>query len=284
MSSIETITSIAALRALTARIKQAGGTIGLVPTMGALHAGHLSLVESSLRATDETIPTIFVNPTQFAPGEDLDQYPRSLESDLAALEKLGVKYVFVPDNSEMYPDGCTTKIQPPVVAKKLEGEFRPHHFGGVATVVLKLLNLVQPNVAFFGQKDFQQVAVIQRMVADLNVPTRIEVCPIIRDEDGLAFSSRNVYLSDTEREIALSLHRTLDFVKEAIEEDLMDGFEMITEMRQRLIDAGVDSIDYAIIADPQTLETMDTIELPAVALLAVHVGKTRLIDNCLIQG
>ena len=263
--------------------QQNNKTIGVVPTMGALHQGHLSLVRASLEKTDVTIVTVFVNPTQFAPGEDLNAYPRTLDSDIQQLETCGDVVVFAPPESEMYPADATTQIVPPAIAKKLEGEFRPAHFGGVATIVLKLLNATQANVAFFGQKDFQQVAVVKQMVKDLNVPTKIHVCPIERADDGLALSSRNAYLSLDEREIALSINRTLDAIESEIKGGLRDGFEVITEMRQSLIDAGVESIDYAIVADPVTLETRDPIELPVVALVAVYVGKTRLIDNRVIE-
>ena len=275
--------------------KQHLKTIGVVPTMGALHAGHLSLVKASLAETDITIVTIFVNPTQFAPTEDLAAYPRNLEADvqqleqlaqheqLAQLEQSGDVVVFSPDASEVYPPDATTHLVPPVIAKKLEGEFRPTHFAGVATVVVKLLNMTQADKAFFGQKDFQQVAVVKQTLKDLNMACEICVCPIVREPDGLAMSSRNAYLSDQEREVALSISRTLDEIQTQIQAGLTDGFEVITEMRQMLIDGGVDSIDYAIVANPVDLETSDPIRLPVVALIAVHVGKTRLIDNRIIE-
>lgn len=267
--------------------RSSGQTIGVVPTMGALHPGHLSLAEHSLRETDQTIVTIFVNPTQFAAGEDLDQYPRTLDADVAKLEALagGEQItVFAPATETMYPADCTSAVVPPAICKKLEGEFRPSHFAGVATIVLKILNITRADKAFFGQKDFQQVAVVKRMVKDLNVPTEICACPIVRAPDGLALSSRNVYLSSEEREVALTIHRTLNEIESQVKEGQRDGFEVITEMRQRLIDGGVDSIDYAVIAHPETLETSDPIQLPAVALIAVHVGNTRLLDNCLIDS
>ena len=281
--AIEIIKTCEALHRLVAQLKSDGKTIGVVPTMGALHEGHLSLARQAVSNTDVVIATIFLNPTQFAPGEDLSTYPRPLEADLEKFEAVGVPYVFVPSNEEIYPPGFSTSVTPPEISKRLEGEFRRTHFAGVATVVLKLLNLTQADVGFFGQKDFQQVMVIKHMVADLNVPTEIRVCPIVRAEDGLALSSRNVYLSEDEHAIALSINRTLDHVEEQVKSGLRDGFESITEMRQLLIDAGVDSIDYAIVADPNTLETVDAIQLPVVALIAVHVGKTRLIDNRLIE-
>ena len=251
--------------------------------MGALHAGHLSLVKASLSQADVTIVTIFVNPTQFAPTEDLAAYPRHLDNDLQQLEQLGDIVVFAPSEAEVYPADATTRVIPPTISKKLEGEFRPTHFAGVATVVLKLLNMTQADKAFFGQKDFQQVAVVKQMVKDLNVPCEICTCPIVRDADGLALSSRNAYLSEEERAIALTLNRTLDKIESMVKSGLTDGFEVITEMRQMLIDGGVDVIDYAIVANPVDLETSDPISLPVVALIAAHVGKTRLIDNRIIE-
>ena len=281
--AIEIISTCEDLKRLVSDLKSDRKTIGVVPTMGALHEGHLSLARTSVSQTDITIATIFLNPTQFAPGEDLATYPKPLEADVAMLDEVGVDYVFAPSNEEIYPPGFTTSVTPPKIAKPLEGEFRPTHFSGVATVVLKLLKLTQADIGYFGQKDFQQVMVIKQMVNDLNVPTEIVVCPIVRESDGLALSSRNVYLSKEQRQVALSLSRTLDHVEAQIGAGLRDGFEAITEMRQMLIDAGVDSIDYAILADPNTLKTNDPIELPVVALIAAYVGKTRLIDNRLIE-
>ncbi len=260
-----------------------GKKVGCVPTMGALHAGHLSLARASVEQTDVTVATIFVNPTQFAPGEDLDKYPRQLAEDADLLAGVGVNYLFCPQTDVMYPPGSSTSVLAPKISKRLEGEFRPTHFGGVATIVLKLLNIVGPHVAYFGQKDYQQVAVIRKMVTDLNVPVEIVACPIIRDPDGLAMSSRNVYLSAEQRQIALSISGTLREAKERIESGNRDGYEMVTEMRQRLIDSGVTSIDYVAVANPDTLETADPIELPVVLLIAVYVGKTRLIDNCIVD-
>ena len=279
----QVINTLKQLSQFVADCKAHRKTIGVVPTMGALHAGHLSLVKASLAQADVTIATIFVNPTQFAPTEDLADYPRTLDQDVQQLGQLGNVVVFAPEQSEVYPPDATASVIPPTIAKKLEGEFRPTHLAGVATVVLKLLNMTQADKAFFGQKDFQQVAVVKQMVKDLNVPCEICTCPIIRDDDGLALSSRNVYLSDEEREVALTLNKTLDNIEAQIKSGLTDGFEVITEMRQMLIDGGVDSIDYAIVANPINLETSDPIRLPVVALIAAHVGKTRLIDNRIIE-
>lgn len=265
-------------------LRKSNQSIGVVPTMGALHAGHLSLVRQSVQESDATIVTIYVNPTQFGAGEDLDRYPKTFDEDVAKLEAEGAKFVFAPSNDEVYPAGFSTNIIPPAIAKRLEGEFRPTHFAGVATVVLKLLNMTQADMAFFGQKDFQQAIVIQQMAEDLNVPVEVRICPIVRDEDGLALSSRNAYLSAEQRAVAVSLNQTLNHVEQQILAGQRDGFEVITEMRQMLIDAGVDSIDYAIIANPRTLATVDPIELPVVALIAAYVGETRLIDNRLIES
>ncbi len=276
------INNLEAFHELTDGFRRANKTIGLVPTMGALHEGHLSLVRQSLEETAETIVTIFVNPSQFAAGEDLDQYPRTLDADLETLAAIGVKHVFVPDDALMYPPNFSTSIVPPKVAGVLEGEFRPTHFSGVATVVLKLFNMSRADVAFFGQKDYQQVCVIRAMVDDLNAPIEVRVCPIIREPDGLALSSRNRYLDADQRETALVLHETLQHVSDLITSGQNDGFEIVTEMRQMLIDGGVDSIDYAVVADPVTLETADFIDGKVVALIAAYVGKTRLIDNLVI--
>lgn len=258
-------------------------TIGVVPTMGALHEGHLSLVRTCLAEADVTIVTIFLNPTQFAPGEDLASYPRTLDSDLAQLSELGDLWVFAPSASEIYPSDFSTSLVPPDVSNRLEGEHRPEHFAGVTTIVLKLFNLTQANIAYFGQKDFQQQLVIKQMVKDLNVPIDIRVCPIVREPDGLALSSRNVYLSDQERTIAQTLNQTLTWAEAEIQEGQRDGYELMVEMRQKLIDGGVTRIDYAAVADPHSLDTVETIQLPVVLLLAATVGTTRLIDNAIVE-
>ena len=264
--------------------RQRDYSIGLVPTMGALHAGHLSLVERSLETTDVTVVSIFVNPTQFGPSEDLSQYPRPLERDLEMLRRAGAHLVFVPEVAEVYPENCTLVVEPPELARGLEGEFRPSHFGGVCTVVFKLFELIPADVAFFGEKDFQQLAVVRQMVADCKVATRVEGCPIIREPDGLAMSSRNIYLAESEREIALSLNRALSSIAEAVEQGETDGHLLMAEMRQELIDGGVSEIDYAVLADPITLEIVDEVEGPVVALIACHVGTTRLLDNRVIAS
>ena len=261
----------------------ANRSIGVVPTMGALHAGHVSLAQTAVEQSDITIATIFVNPTQFAAGEDLEQYPRTLDADVEQLSQVGIDYVFAPQPAEIYPDGFSTSVDPPKVSQSLEGEHRPTHFCGVATVVLKLLNMTGADKAFFGQKDYQQLLVVRQMVKDLNVRCEIVACPIVRDEDHLALSSRNRYLSAEERQQALALNRTLKLAESLIRDGEQDTHVIMNEMKQSLIDGGVDSIDYAMIANADDLTIPDEIKLPVVCLLAAHVGTTRLIDNCVIQ-
>jgi pantoate--beta-alanine ligase len=267
------------IRDAVAAARAAGQTIGLVPTMGALHDGHLSLVERSVDACDVTVVTIFVNPTQFGPGEDLAEYPRSLETDVAALAQYGVDWVFVPSDDEMYPAGHSTFVEPPAVADRLEGEHRPGHFRGVATIVLKLFHVIPADVAYFGQKDYQQSAVIRRMVEDLDLPIRVAVCPTVRDVCGLALSSRNAYLSQGEREQALAIHRSLTAAAELIAGGERSGDVVRQHMRQVLIDAGITRIDYVSLVDGDSLLEVGEIAGPVVALVAARVGKTRLIDN-----
>lgn len=262
--------------------RQEGLTVGLVPTMGALHAGHFSLVERSLSECDVTVASIFVNPAQFAPHEDLDKYPRTLEADLAGLAERGVELVFVPPTDSLYPPGFSTYVAPPAVASSLEGAFRPDHFRGVATIVLKLMHVLPAHVAYFGQKDFQQLAVIRAMVEDLNVPIRVVGCPTVREKDGLAMSSRNRYLSPSERASALGLSKALQCVRDSVAAGRAAVPELEADM-QLILEQHVDQIQYAVIVDQQTLEPLlELSERPAVALIAAKVGSTRLIDNCLL--
>ncbi len=265
-------------------MQQAGRSVGLTPTMGALHEGHLSLVRAAGERCDASVVTIFVNPTQFGPAEDFDQYPRTLREDCELLAPLNVDFVFAPHVDVMYPAGMSTSVQPPSVAEPLEGVCRPGHFAGVCTIVLKLLQLLPADSAFFGQKDFQQALVIQTMVADLNVPTEIRVEPIVREPDGLAMSSRNRYLSADERERALSLSRCLSLAEQAITEHDADSQRVLEIMEQELRQSQVSEIEYVAVADPKTLsEFSGPIDRDAVALVAARVGMTRLIDNRLIR-
>ena len=256
--------------------------VGLVPTMGALHEGHLSLVTRAKHDCDIAVATIFVNPTQFGPNEDFSKYPRTLESDLEKLSTVGCDYVFVPAADEIYRHGHSTYIDPPNVALPWEGAIRPGHFRGVATIVLKLFMMVPAHIAFFGRKDYQQVAVIKGMVEDLNLPIRIETCDTIRESDGLAMSSRNRYLSTDERQRALSLSRALNRAKEMISLGERDVSIIEAAMNEVLLAAPVDKIDYAKIVHADTLEPLLQVDSPAVAILAARLGSTRLIDNCLL--
>ncbi|WP_164102045.1 pantoate--beta-alanine ligase [Candidatus Laterigemmans baculatus] len=259
-------------------------TSGLVPTMGALHEGHYSLVRHSLQRCDSTIATIFVNPTQFAPHEDLSRYPRPLEEDLAGLAECGADAVFVPEEGTMYAPGHSTFIEPPAVARPLEGACREGHFRGVATVVLKLMHILPTTHAFFGQKDFQQAAVISAMVRDLDMDVEVEALPTVREPDGLALSSRNRYLSSEQRSRALGLSRALRDAADAVAAGEIESAAIEQRMHRVLTEAGVDAIEYAVIADRRTLERLPRIDRPAVALIAARVGTTRLIDNQLFDA
>lgn len=261
------------------------GIVGFVPTMGYLHEGHLSLVRRARAECHHVVVSIFVNPTQFGPSEDYQRYPRDEARDLAMLEAEGVDVAFLPSADEMYPPGfCTwVEVQGPLT-ERLEGASRPGHFRGVATVVLKLFNLVQPHRAYFGEKDAQQLRVIRRMVADLNLPVEIVPCPTVREPDGLAMSSRNVYLSPEERQQALALSRALELARRLVREE---GLRDAAELRQRLesflrCSPGVE-LDYVSVAHPETLAELERIEGPALVLLAARVGPARLIDNALIE-
>lgn len=274
------IEDIASLR----QVRQAmQGKVGLVPTMGALHEGHLSLVEYARAENDHVITTIFVNPTQFSPDEDLGAYPRDLDGDLAKLEQAGVDAVFFPSPTLMYPSGFQTYVMVEDVAQGLEGGQRPEHFRGVATIVAKLFNLVQPSVAYFGQKDAQQVVVIRRMVADLNFPLEIAVCPIVRELDGVAMSSRNVYLNAEERENAGILNQSLRLAGEAYAQGERDPNAL-----RMLIQSNIGMIptleaDYISVARADNLqEVHEATDVPVLVSLAVQVGKPRLLDNCLL--
>ena len=262
--------------------RREGRSIGLVPTMGALHDGHFSLVRQSAAECDLTVATIFVNPSQFGPKEDLSRYPRTIDQDLGGLSRAGADFVFIPDANEIYPDGYSTWVEPPDVARPLEGEFRPGHYRGVATIVLKLFHIVPASVAYFGMKDYQQLQVIRRMVEDLNIPIRIEACPTIREEDGLAMSSRNRYLSAAEREKASCLSKALQRAEELAEAGETRAIVLEAAMQHVLQSSGVSQIDYARIVDAESLETLTTLKPNSVALVAARIGQTRLIDNRII--
>jgi pantoate--beta-alanine ligase len=275
------ITTIAELRAARAALQ---GTTGLVPTMGYLHEGHLSLVRRARAENDHVITTIFVNPTQFGPSEDLTRYPRDLPRDLALLEAEKVDLVFAPDVSEMYPPGFGTFIDVGPIAAPLEGAARPGHFRGVATVVCKLFAITSPHRAYFGQKDAQQTLVIRRMTLDLNLPVEIVVCPIVREPDGLAMSSRNVYLNPEERRAATVLFRALRAAQERFAAGERNGDALRAAMRAVIESEPLARADYVSVANLDDLHELETVTSRALASLAVRIGTTRLIDNCVLEG
>lgn len=277
------VTTADKLRAAVAEARRHGKSIGLVPTMGALHAGHVSLVDASCRRCGFTVVTIFVNPTQFGPHEDFSRYPRTLDRDLELLSQYPVDLVFAPPTEAMYPPGHGTTVDVGKVAEPLEGRCRPGHFQGVATIVLKLFNLVAADVAFFGQKDYQQTLVVRQMVRDLDVPIEIVVAPTVREADGLALSSRNVYLSPSERQQALTLSRSLRHAEQLVQAGQRSAARVLDEMRRMFAaEPGID-VQYIALADPDTLADVEQIDRPTVALIAAKVGTTRLIDNRILQ-
>lgn len=280
---METITRLRDLREAIARLRQSG-SIGLVPTMGALHDGHLSLVREAARRTDHVVVSIFVNPTQFGPGEDLDAYPRQLAADKTLLEAEGVALLWAPEVSEIYPAGHATTLSVSGVSENFCGASRPGHFDGVATIVCKLFNQIGPDQAFFGEKDWQQLAVIRRMARDLDLtrPYADDIIglPIMREADGLAMSSRNRYLTPEQRNAASILPRAMQAAIAAmIAGERPDT--VLDQLRQTLLQAGFTKIDYAALADPDSLEVLPTLApgQPARLLVAAHIGTTRLIDN-----
>lgn len=272
------------IRALVWEARRSGKRVGLVPTMGALHEGHLSLARAARQACDYTVGTIFVNPTQFGPHEDFQRYPRTLEADVQAFAACETDTVFVPSTEDIYPAGFSTYVEPPSVAERWEGACRPGHFRGVATVVLKLFHLIPADIAFFGQKDYQQCQVIRRMVADLDVPIEIRICPTVREPDGLAMSSRNRYLTAEERGRALALHGSLELARQLVASGVREAETVQRAMCEHLQSRGVSQVDYAAVASPDTLEPVLRIAGPMVVLVAARVGSTRLIDNCVIEA
>jgi pantoate--beta-alanine ligase len=276
------LTTIAETRSACARIRAEGKTLGLVPTMGALHQGHLSLVQAAQASCDVVAVSIFVNPTQFGPKEDFAGYPRNLEQDCETLEAAGVDLVFAPSAGEMYPAGASTFVEVTGLSDRLDGASRPGHFRGVATVVTKLLHIFAPDHAFFGQKDAAQVAILRKMVRDLLFPVELDVCPTVREPDGLALSSRNSYLSAEQRRQALVLSRALLAVeREAKAGDHESGKLIATALRILAEEPGVE-VDYCRVVDPDTLEDIPDVGRGALVAVAARVGSTRLIDNLLL--
>ena len=281
---METATSIEDVRASVGSARNSGKSIGLVPTMGALHAGHISLIEAAVKRCDFVVVSIFVNPTQFGPGEDLERYPRPVEADLEICRNSGVDVVFMPSVEQMYPAGNQTWVTVEKLTDDLCGASRPGHFRGVTTVCAKLFNIVGADIAFFGQKDTQQAIVIKRMVSDLNMRLEIVVCPTVREKSGLAVSSRNQYLSEQEKKDASLIYKSLEKSRQMI---AMGDFqcEMIAgEMRRILEQSGAIEVEYVSIVDVETLDKLECINKKALIAVAVKLGGTRLIDNIVVDA
>ena len=282
---MKTLTTISEIREFSVRAKRAGKTVGFVPTMGYLHDGHLSLVREACKRCDVVVVSIFVNPTQFGPGEDFKKYPRDLKRDLKLLSPFKVDVVFAPEPEEMFPKGFSAFVEVPGLSEGLCGASRPGHFRGVATVVFKLFNIVSPDLAFFGQKDFQQLAVIKKMAQDLNLPVKVIGMPTVREADGLAMSSRNKYLSRQERDAASVLFRALKLAEKMAGEGIIDGKKILKAMKQMISCVSLKvKIDYIEICDPATLKGKGTAMGETLIALAAFIGKTRLIDNIVMQG
>lgn len=265
-------------------VRSLGKSVGFIPTMGYLHEGHLSLVQASLRSAGCTVVSVFVNPAQFGPEEDFKEYPRDLARDSRLLEELGVDFLFCPDHSEIYPPDYKTYVEVEDLTDKWEGQSRPGHFRGVCTVVLKLFNIVQPDVAFFGQKDAQQAIILKRMVNDLNLDVRIEMKPTVREEDGLALSSRNVYLDPQQRQAALCLSKSLDEAASRVRSGERRVAPLIDSMRVIINGEELARLDYIAIVDTASLEPLEEIKKEALIALAVYFGRIRLIDNIIVYA
>lgn len=275
-------TRIEQIRFASGKARREGNRVGLVPTMGALHEGHLSLVRAAKSQCDVVAVSIFVNPTQFGPNEDFAKYPRTFERDCHLLENESVDLVFAPSAEEMYPAGAVTYVTVESLSDRLCGRSRPGHFRGVTTVVSKLFHIVEPDVAFFGQKDAAQVAIIQRMVRDLNIPVEIVVCPIVREPDGLAMSSRNAYLAPEQRKAALALSRALGHVQRVFDGGERNAARLIEAGKQVIAEEPSVRLDYLEIVDPESLKAMDLVSTTSLVALAAFVGTTRLIDNVVL--
>jgi pantoate--beta-alanine ligase len=275
--------TIESVRNLVKAARSKGKKIGLVPTMGALHIGHISLIEAAAKKCDFVVVSIFVNPTQFGPGEDFEKYPRPLKADLEICRKAGVDVVFAPSPQQMYPGENLTWVNVEKLTEQLCGQFRPGHFGGVTTVCAKLFNIVAPDIAFFGQKDAQQAIVIKQMVADLNIPLKIIVCPTVRQPDGLAVSSRNQYLTRQQKKNAPLIYKSLQKCQKLIEDGVADSKTIINQMRKILQQAPSIKIEYISIVDADTLQELKKITGRVLTAVAVKIGSTRLIDNILLD-
>ena len=280
---MEVVKATESVRVLVKAARSEGKKIGFVPTMGALHVGHISLIEAAVKECDFVVVSIFVNPTQFGEGEDFEKYPRPLEADLGICRKGGVDVVFLPTPEQMYPTKNITWVNVEKLTETLCGRSRPGHFRGVATVCAKLFNIVGPDIAFFGAKDAQQAVVIKRMVADLNMPLDIVVCPTVREDSGLAVSSRNKYLSDEQKQDATLIYKSLQKCREVIESGTTDTETITAEMRKILSQAPSIQIEYVSIVDAEGLQKLDKIIGEVLAAVAVRIGPARLIDNIVVD-
>lgn len=279
---IKVVSTVDETRAQVKEWKKQGLTVGLVPTMGFLHEGHQSLIKKAVEENDRVVVSVFVNPIQFAPNEDLETYPRDLVADAKLCDRTGADLIFHPAPEEMYPNGFSTHIQMDNLTKELCGKTRPTHFGGVCTVVGKLFNIVQPNKAYFGQKDAQQLAIIKRMVRDLNFDLEIVGCPIIREPDGLAKSSRNTYLNADERKAALILSKSIELGRELVANGERNAQAVIKAMTDKINTEPLARIDYVNVVDALSIEPLDTLRGEVLVAVAVYIGKTRLIDNFIV--
>ena len=277
---MEVIKTIAEMQRLRPSLAE---PLGFVPTMGFLHQGHLALIRQAKEGNASVAVSIFVNPTQFAPGEDYERYPRDIQNDLAELEKIGIDVVFTPSRSEMYPHGFSSRVEVDRLTSRLEGAARPGHFSGVTTIVARLFNIIRPTRAYFGQKDAQQVAVIKKMVSDLNMDTKIISLPTVREPDGLAMSSRNSYLNPKERQAALILYQSLMLAKKLYRQGEEDATKLRSEMVRFIRKEPLATIDYVALTDAGTLEELESVKPPALVSLAVKIGETRLIDNIVLE-
>ncbi|HEY2461935.1 MAG TPA: pantoate--beta-alanine ligase [Candidatus Acidoferrum sp.] len=280
---METIQTIAWMKEQARQARAESRIVGFVPTMGALHEGHLALVKRARQECSSVVASIFVNPKQFGPNEDFAKYPRDLAADTGKLAAIGVDSLFFPDQSEIYPPGFRTYVNVEGLGDRLEGRSRPGHFRGVATVVLKLFEIVQPSFAYFGRKDAQQARIISQMARDLQLDTEVVICPIVREADGLALSSRNAYLSSDQRRAATVLHSALQAAHQEVGAGVRDALHLQNILRKKLESEPLAAIDYAEIVDADTFEPVVRISRPAYAVLAVFFGKTRLLDNMLIE-
>lgn len=276
---MKVVKTIAEVREQVKQWRSEGLTVGLVPTMGYLHEGHASLIDASYKHNDRTVVSVFVNPMQFSPNEDLESYPRDLEHDKALAKEYGCDMIFNPEPDEMYHKNFSSFVDMSVLTEELCGISRPIHFRGVCTVVNKLFNIVQPDRAYFGKKDAQQLAVIRHMVDDLNMNIEIVGCPIIREKDGLAKSSRNTYLNEDERKAAVILSKSLEAGKSLIRNGVTDCGKIIAEIKSVIDSEPLAKIDYVKIVDAETIQIIETLDRPALCAMAVYIGKTRLIDN-----